>query len=75
MLSNSKGISDTNVLNMPHIVESIRAPASVVALKATPISGGFQPEPDTTLVSQVIEQSLFTLGVEQESVQRRRDDF
>ena len=51
MLSNSKRISDTYVLNVPPIAESTRVPASVVGLRTTPISGGSWPEPDTTTIS------------------------
>ena len=74
LLSNLKSISDSNMLNMPPITESTWVPASVVRLRTTPISGGCQLEPDTTKVSQVIEQRLLTVAVEQKSVQRR-DDF
>ena len=62
LLSNLKRKSDFNVLNTTSIAESTRAPASVVSLRTTPISGGSQPKPDTTTV---IDHSLLTLAVEQ----------
>ena len=75
LLLNTKRISDTNVLNMSPIAESTWVPASVINLRTTPISGGSLPESNTIMVSQVIEQSLFTQAVEQESVQRRIYEF
>ena len=81
LLSNTKRISDTNVLNMPPIAESTWVPTSVVSLRKAVMLEGSQPEPDSTMVKQVTTQSLLTLAVEQkvyreeEIIFRDQQDF